>query len=163
DFGRARELIIGSGAVAATLDTAGDYADRAKAALQVLPAGPWRAALEALADFAVSRATRCWRASCGPERAPACTPPRVSPSPPSRAVGRGGRGPGRLRRQPGDLRLAGVLLAGAILAMQDAPRFTMPASPGDALTAEVFRLNPDAVEAQVKALLGSASDAEADE
>lgn len=59
--------------------------------------------------------------------------------------------------------LAGVLLAGAILAMQDAPRFTMPASPGDALTAEVFRLNPDAVEAQVKALLGSAADAEADE
>lgn len=57
DFDRARELIIGSGAVAATLDTAGDYADRAKAALQVLSAGPWRAALEALADFAVSRAT----------------------------------------------------------------------------------------------------------
>ena len=56
DFNRARELILGTGAVDATLDAAGDYADRAKAALSVLPAGDWRSALEDLADFAVSRA-----------------------------------------------------------------------------------------------------------
>ena len=55
DFGRARELIVGSGALGATLDLAGDHADAAKAALAVLPASDWRAALEALADFAVSR------------------------------------------------------------------------------------------------------------
>ena len=56
DFRRARELIVGTGAVLATLDAAGDYADAAKAALAVLPKGEWRAALERLADFAVSRA-----------------------------------------------------------------------------------------------------------
>ena len=56
DFRRARELIIGTGAVTATLDTAGDYADEAKAALRVLPKSDWRDALDALADFAVSRA-----------------------------------------------------------------------------------------------------------
>lgn len=56
DFTRARELIIGSGAIGATLDLAGDYADQAKAALSILPASDWRAALEDLADFAVSRA-----------------------------------------------------------------------------------------------------------
>jgi octaprenyl-diphosphate synthase len=56
DFRRARELIIGTGAVAATLETAGEYADAAKAALSILPAGDWRDALESLADFAVSRA-----------------------------------------------------------------------------------------------------------
>lgn len=56
DFARARELIVGSGAVAATIDTAYDYADRAKAALAVLPVSEWRTALEGLADFAVSRA-----------------------------------------------------------------------------------------------------------
>jgi octaprenyl-diphosphate synthase len=56
DFTRARELIIGSGAIGATLDLAGDYADQAKAALSVLPASDWRTALEDLADFAVSRA-----------------------------------------------------------------------------------------------------------
>jgi octaprenyl-diphosphate synthase len=56
DFRRARELIIGTGSVTATLDTAGDYADAAKASLQVLPASDWRDALEMLADFAVSRA-----------------------------------------------------------------------------------------------------------
>ena len=56
DFRRARELIIGTGAVTATLDTAGDYADQAKAALRVLPKSDWRDALDALADFAVSRA-----------------------------------------------------------------------------------------------------------
>ena len=56
DFGRARELIIGSGAIGATLDLAGDYADVAKAALAPLPSSDWRVALEDLADFAVSRA-----------------------------------------------------------------------------------------------------------
>jgi octaprenyl-diphosphate synthase len=56
DFTRARELIIGSGAIGATLDLAGDYADQAKAALSVLPLSDWRIALEDLADFAVSRA-----------------------------------------------------------------------------------------------------------
>ena len=56
DFRRARELIFGTGAVNATLDTAGEYADLAKAALRVLPQSAWREALEQLADFAVSRA-----------------------------------------------------------------------------------------------------------
>ena len=56
DFRRARELIIGSGALTSTLDAAAQYADAAKAALSVLPASPWRDALEGLADFAVSRA-----------------------------------------------------------------------------------------------------------
>ena len=56
DFRRARELILGVGAVDAVLDMAGDYADLAKAQLQALPPGPWREALEALADFTVSRA-----------------------------------------------------------------------------------------------------------
>ncbi len=57
DFRRARELVLGTGAVSATLDTAWEYADVAKAALQALPAGDWREALEQLADFAVSRAS----------------------------------------------------------------------------------------------------------
>lgn len=56
DFRRARELVVGSGAVAATLDVAGNYADAAKAALDVLPDSAWKTALEKLADFAVSRA-----------------------------------------------------------------------------------------------------------
>ncbi|MBJ7446090.1 MAG: polyprenyl synthetase family protein [Brevundimonas sp.] len=56
DFRRARELIIGTGAVTTTLDTAYAYAEAAKIALRALPAGEWRAALEQLADFAVSRA-----------------------------------------------------------------------------------------------------------
>lgn len=56
DFRRARELIIGTGSVAATLDTAYAYADAAKIALRALPQGEWRMALEQLADFAVSRA-----------------------------------------------------------------------------------------------------------
>lgn len=56
DFRRARELIIGTGAVSATLDAAGAYADAAKMALGVLPKSDWRTALESLADFAVSRA-----------------------------------------------------------------------------------------------------------
>ena len=56
DFRRARELIIGTGSVTTTLDTAYAYADAAKIALKVLPQGEWRAALAQLADFAVSRA-----------------------------------------------------------------------------------------------------------
>lgn len=55
DFTRARDLILGSGALTATLDLAADYANAAKTALAVFPAGPWREALEALADFSVSR------------------------------------------------------------------------------------------------------------
>ncbi len=55
DFRRARELIVGTGALEATLDLAADYAERAKAALAVFPAGDWRSGLEALANFAVSR------------------------------------------------------------------------------------------------------------
>jgi hypothetical protein len=46
DFRRARELIIGSGALDATLDLAADYADKAKAALAMFPANDWRTALE---------------------------------------------------------------------------------------------------------------------
>jgi octaprenyl-diphosphate synthase len=56
DFRRARELVIGCGAVNATIETAYDYADLAKAALEALPESEWRTALELLADFAVSRA-----------------------------------------------------------------------------------------------------------
>ncbi|MDQ2861855.1 MAG: polyprenyl synthetase family protein [Pseudomonadota bacterium] len=55
DFRRARELIIGAGALEATLDLASDYAETAKSALAIFPAGEWRTGLEALADFAVSR------------------------------------------------------------------------------------------------------------
>jgi len=55
DFKRAREIVVGSGALQATLDLAGDYADAAKEALAGFPAGDWRRALEELADFAVSR------------------------------------------------------------------------------------------------------------
>ena len=55
DFRRARELIIGAGALEATLDLAADYAEAAKAALADFPDGEWRRGLESLADFAVSR------------------------------------------------------------------------------------------------------------
>ncbi len=55
DFRRARELIIGTGALEATLDLAADYAEAAKEALATFPASDWHGALEALADFAVSR------------------------------------------------------------------------------------------------------------
>jgi octaprenyl-diphosphate synthase len=55
DFRRARELIVGAGALQATLDLAADYAETAKSALAVFPDGDWRRALESLADFAVSR------------------------------------------------------------------------------------------------------------
>ena len=56
DFKRARELIVGTGALEATLDLASDYAETAKASLELFPDGEWRRALEALADFAVTRA-----------------------------------------------------------------------------------------------------------
>lgn len=55
DFRRARELIIGCGALDATLDLAADYAEKARDALAVFPANAWRESLESLADFAVSR------------------------------------------------------------------------------------------------------------
>ena len=55
DFRRARELIVGAGALDATLELAGDYAENAKAALGVFPKDDWRNGLEALADFAVNR------------------------------------------------------------------------------------------------------------
>jgi octaprenyl-diphosphate synthase len=55
DFRRARELVVGVGAIEATLRLAGDYAEKAKAALGVFSRGEWREALESLADFAVSR------------------------------------------------------------------------------------------------------------
>jgi octaprenyl-diphosphate synthase len=55
DFRRARELIVGAGALQATLDLAADYAWTAKAALAIFPESDWRVALEDLADFAVSR------------------------------------------------------------------------------------------------------------
>jgi octaprenyl-diphosphate synthase len=55
DFRRARELIVGTGALEATLDLAAAYADKAKAALAGFPANDWRSSLESLADFAVSR------------------------------------------------------------------------------------------------------------
>ena len=56
DFRRARELVLSTGALQATLDLAQDYADRAKRTLRGFPAGEWRSALEGLADFAVTRA-----------------------------------------------------------------------------------------------------------
>ena len=55
DFRRAREIIVGTGALEATLDLATDYAEEAKRALEIFPKSDWRAALESLADFAVSR------------------------------------------------------------------------------------------------------------
>ena len=57
DFRRARELVVGAGALEATLDLAAEYAANAKAALAVFPGSDWRGALEGLADFAVSRRT----------------------------------------------------------------------------------------------------------
>ena len=56
DFERTRDLIVSTGADAATLDLAADYAATAKA--QLLEFGgsnSWRPALEDLADFAVAR------------------------------------------------------------------------------------------------------------
>ena len=55
DFRRARELVVGTGALEAALDCATDYAEAAKAALAPFAKDSWREALESLADFAVSR------------------------------------------------------------------------------------------------------------
>ncbi len=55
DFRRARDLIVATGALATTSDLAQRYAEEAKTALGVFDASEWRASLEALADFAVSR------------------------------------------------------------------------------------------------------------
>jgi octaprenyl-diphosphate synthase len=55
DFRRARELIIGTGALKATGELARQYAEEAKVALTVFPDNDWRRALEDLADFAVTR------------------------------------------------------------------------------------------------------------
>jgi octaprenyl-diphosphate synthase len=56
DFRRVREIIVGAGALDATLNLASDYADQAQRALQLFPDNDWRRALEDLASFAVSRA-----------------------------------------------------------------------------------------------------------
>lgn len=56
DFRRARELVASTGALRDTLNLAADYAGAAKTALGAFTPGEWRAALGALADFAVSRA-----------------------------------------------------------------------------------------------------------
>jgi len=55
DFRRARDLIVGAGALEATLALAADYAQRAKRALAAFPPSDWRDGLYSLADFAVSR------------------------------------------------------------------------------------------------------------
>lgn len=55
DFQRARELMVQTGALDATLDLAAGYAATAKAALSDFPSNSWRPALEDLADFAVAR------------------------------------------------------------------------------------------------------------
>jgi octaprenyl-diphosphate synthase len=55
DFRRARELIVGTGALQDTVELACDYADAAKAALSTFAADEWRGAMEELADFTVSR------------------------------------------------------------------------------------------------------------
>jgi octaprenyl-diphosphate synthase len=56
DFERARELMVGAGALRSTLELAASYGESAKAALGEFPAAsPWRNALEALVDFAVTR------------------------------------------------------------------------------------------------------------
>ena len=55
DFQRARELMVQTGALDATLELAAGYAATAKAALADFPSNSWRPALEDLADFAVAR------------------------------------------------------------------------------------------------------------
>jgi octaprenyl-diphosphate synthase len=55
DFRRARDLIAKTGAAEATLDLAHQFAEEAKAALGRMSHNAWRAALDDLADFAVSR------------------------------------------------------------------------------------------------------------
>ena len=55
DFRRARDLIIAAGALKTTAELARQYAEEAKAALEIFPDNSWRRALEDLADFAVTR------------------------------------------------------------------------------------------------------------
>lgn len=55
DFDYARELIVATGALSSTIDIAYGYAAEAKSSLASLPEGEWKASLESLADFAVSR------------------------------------------------------------------------------------------------------------
>ena len=55
DLDRALAILHARGALAATHDEAAAYADRARAALAVLPAGPLRADLADLAEFVVDR------------------------------------------------------------------------------------------------------------
>jgi len=55
DFRRARDLIVGTGALEATQERARSYAEKARTALSVFPADEWRLSLESLADFAASR------------------------------------------------------------------------------------------------------------
>ncbi len=55
DFARAQQLVTSTGALAATMDLAYDYADRAKMALAGIGDPVWRSALCELADVAVSR------------------------------------------------------------------------------------------------------------
>ena len=57
DFLRARDLIVSTGAIDVTLDLAAVYAATAKQALSIFPGNNWRKALEALADFSVTRRT----------------------------------------------------------------------------------------------------------
>ena len=55
DLERAMRLMMGSGAISATLDRAERFAAGAKAALVVFPDGPIRRALAQVADYTVSR------------------------------------------------------------------------------------------------------------
>jgi octaprenyl-diphosphate synthase len=56
DFRRACELVASAGALRDTLNLAANYAEAAKSALAAFPRSDWRAALDGLADFAVTRA-----------------------------------------------------------------------------------------------------------
>lgn len=55
DLAQAQALIVESGAMAKTIETARHYAQKAKDALKGFEASDWRKALEALADYSVER------------------------------------------------------------------------------------------------------------
>ncbi len=57
DFQHAQNLMRSSGALDAARAVAWGYADKARAALGLFDAGPWRSALESLAVYSVERAT----------------------------------------------------------------------------------------------------------
>ncbi len=57
DFQHAQNLMRSSGALDAARAVARGYADKARAALSLFEAGPWRSALESLAVYSVERAT----------------------------------------------------------------------------------------------------------